>query len=88
MEINADIMIKATKVDGVYSDDPIKNPDAELYTKLSFDDAINKNLKVMDATAFTLCRDQNLPIAVFNINKKNALYNILVGHKEGSIVKN
>jgi uridylate kinase len=81
-------MIKATKVDGVYSEDPIKNPDAELYSKLSFDDAINKNLKVMDATAFTLCRDQNLPIAVFNINKKNALYNILVGHKEGSIVKN
>ena len=88
MEISADIMIKATKVDGVYSEDPIKNPDAELYSKLSFDDAINKNLKVMDATAFTLCRDQNLPIAVFNINKKNALYNILVGHKEGSIVKN
>ena len=86
MEINADVMIKATKVDGIFSDDPEKNPGAKLYKTVTFDEAINKNLKVMDATAFTLCRDQKLPIVVFNIFKENALKNILLGKEEGTLV--
>jgi uridylate kinase len=88
MEISADIMIKATKVDGIYSSDPIKNKNAKLFSSISFDEVINKNLKVMDATAFTLCRDQQLPIAVCNIFKKNALNNVLIGKQEGTLVKN
>jgi uridylate kinase len=88
MEISADIMIKATKVDGIYSSDPIKDKNAKLYSSISFDEVINKNLKVMDATAFTLCRDQQLPIAVFNIFKKNALNNVLIGKQEGTLVTN
>jgi len=86
MEINANIMIKATKVDGIFSDDPEKNSDAKMYKTVTFDEVINKNLKVMDATAFTLCRDQKLPIAVFNIFKENALKNILLGNEEGTLV--
>jgi len=86
MEINAQIMIKATKVDGIYSDDPVKNPSATKYTNVSFDEVIQKNLKVMDATAFTLCRDQKLPISVIDIFKKNALKNVLLGIKEGTLV--
>jgi len=86
MEINADIMIKATKVDGIYSDDPSKNKDAVMYKSVTFNEAIQKNLKVMDATAFTLCRDQKLPIAVFNIFKQDALKNILLGQDEGTRV--
>ena len=86
MEINADIMIKATKVDGIFSEDPEKNHKAKMYTQVTFDEVINKNLKVMDATAFTLCRDQKLPIAVFNIFKKNTLKIILLGKKEGTLV--
>ena len=86
MEINADIMIKATKVNGIYSDDPAKNKNAIMYKSVTFDEAIQKNLKVMDATAFTLCRDQKLPVAVFNIFKKDALQNILLGHDEGTRV--
>jgi uridylate kinase len=86
MEIDADVMIKATKVDGIFSDDPEKNPGAKFYKTVTFDEAINKNLKVMDATAFTLCRDQKLPIVVFNIFKENALKNILLGKEEGTLV--
>ena len=86
MEINAEIMIKATKVDGIYSEDPVKNPDAKQYKTITFDEAIQKNLKVMDATAFTLCRDQKLPIGVIDIFKENALKNILIGSEEGTLV--
>ena len=86
MEINAQIMIKATKVDGIYSDDPVKNPSATKYTNVSFDEVIQKNLKVMDATAFTLCRDQKLPISVIDIFKENDLKNVLLGIKEGTLV--
>ena len=86
MEINAEIMIKATKVDGIFSEDPEKNKNAKFYDNITFDEAINKNLQVMDATAFTLCRDQKLPIAVFNIFKKNALQKLLLGRKEGTLV--
>src|SRR6056300_259099 len=88
MEISADIMIKVTKVDGIYSSDLMKDNNAKLFSSISFDEAINKNLKVMDATAFTLCRDQKLPIAVCNIFKKNALNNVLIGKQEGPLVKN
>ena len=86
VEMNADIMIKATKVDGIYSEDPKKNPRAKRYEVVSFDEAIQKDLKVMDATALTLCRDQQLPIAVFNIFKSGALKNILLGQNEGTLV--
>ena len=86
VEMSADIMIKATKVDGIYSEDPKKNPKAKRYEVVSFDEAIQKDLKVMDATALTLCRDQQLPIAVFNIFKNGALKNILLGQNEGTLV--
>ena len=71
-EIDADIMIKATKVNGIYSDDPLKNPKAVKFDQISFDDVIDKKLKVMDATAFTLCREQSMPIGVINIFKQNS----------------
>lgn len=86
MEMNADIVLKATKVDGVYTDDPKIHPDAMRYKTLSFDEAIVKNLKVMDATALTLCRDQKLPISVFSIFKQGALKRVVMGEDEGTRV--
>ena len=86
MEMNVDIVLKATKVDGVYTDDPKTNPAATRYQKISFDEAISKNLKVMDATAFTLCRDQKLPICVFSIFKTGALRRVVMGEDEGTRV--
>lgn len=86
MEMNADIVIKATKVDGIYTDDPKINPDAMRYKTISFDEAIIKNLKVMDATALTLCRDQKLPISVFSIFKQGALRRVVMGEDEGTKV--
>jgi uridylate kinase len=86
LEINAEIVIKATKVDGIYTDDPKTNPEAMRYNKISFDEAITKNLKVMDATALTLCRDQNMPIAVFSIFKEGALQRVILGEDEGTFV--
>ncbi|HEY0841979.1 MULTISPECIES: UMP kinase [Methylotenera] len=86
MEINAEIVIKATKVDGVYTDDPKTNPEAMRYKTISFDEAISKNLKVMDATALTLCRDQKLPISVFSIFKQGALKKVVMGEDEGTMV--
>ena len=86
MEMNADVVIKATKVDGIYTDDPKTNPEAMRYKTISFDEAIIKNLKVMDATALTLCRDQKLPIVVFNIFKQGALKKVLMGEDEGTMV--
>lgn len=86
MEMNADIVIKATKVDGVYTDDPKTNPEAMRYKTISFDEAIIKNLKVMDATALTLCRDQKLPISVFSIFKQGALKKVVMGEDEGTMV--
>jgi uridylate kinase len=86
MEMNADIVVKATKVDGVYTDDPNKNPNATRYHRLSFDEAIQKDLKVMDATAFTLCRDQNMPLAVLSIFKPGALARFVAGEDEGTLV--
>jgi len=86
MEMNAEIVIKATKVDGVYTDDPKTNPEAMRYKTISFDEAIIKNLKVMDATALTLCRDQKLPISVFSIFKQGALKRVIMGEDEGTKV--
>src|SRR5436305_11112455 len=85
-EMGAEIVIKATKVDGVYTADPQRDPRAERYTRLSFDEAIIKNLKVMDATALTLCRDQKLPINVFSIFKNGALRRVVLGEDEGTLV--
>jgi len=85
-EMGCDIVLKATKVDGVYSADPKTNPQARRYARVSFDDAINQNLKVMDATALTLCRDQKLPINVFSIFKAGALKRVVLGEDEGTLV--
>jgi len=85
-EIGAQIVLKATKVDGVYSADPKKDPNAKLYREISFDEAIAKHLQVLDATAFALCRDQKLPIKVFNISKPGALKRVVQGHDEGTLV--
>jgi uridylate kinase len=86
MEMNVDIVLKATKVDGVYTDDPKTHPGATRYQKISFDEAISRDLKVMDATAFTLCRDQKLPICVFSIFKTGALRRVVMGEDEGTRV--
>jgi len=86
MEMNVDIVLKATKVDGVYTDDPKTHPDAMRYQRISFDEAIVKKLKVMDATALTLCRDQKLPICVFSIFKSGALTRVVLGEDEGTLV--
>jgi uridylate kinase len=85
-EMACDIVLKGTKVDGVYSADPKTNPQARRYARVSFDEAINRNLKVMDATALTLCRDQKLPIIVFNIFKAGALKRVVMGEDEGTLV--
>ena len=85
-EIGAEIVLKATKVDGVYTADPKKDPAAQLYSSISFDEAMSKNLQVMDATAFALCRDQKLPIKVFSIFKNGALRRVVLGADEGTLV--
>lgn len=86
MEMNADIVLKATKVDGIYTADPKKDPKATRYETVSFDEAIAKDLKVMDATALTLCRDQKMPISVFSIFKQGALKRVVMGEDEGTRV--
>ncbi len=85
-EIGAEVVLKATKVDGIYSSDPKKDPSATRYATISFDEAISKRLQVMDATAFALCRDQKLPIRVFSIVKPGALRNVVLGQDEGTLV--
>jgi uridylate kinase len=85
-EMNVELVIKATRVDGVYDDDPEKNPNARRYQSLTFDEAIVKNLKVMDATALTLCRDQKLPLNVMGILKPGALKRVIMGEGEGTLV--
>ena len=86
MEMGVEVVLKATKVDGIYTDDPERNPAATRYDTLTFDEAVNKQLKVMDATALTLCRDQNLPIRVFSIFKPGALKRVVTGEAEGTLV--
>jgi uridylate kinase len=85
-EMGAEVVLKATKVDGVYSADPKKDASAVCYASISFDDALARNLQIMDATAFALCRDQRLPIRVFNINKPGALLRVVMGEDEGTLV--
>ena len=85
-EMGAEIVLKGTKVDGVYTADPKKDKGAKRYERLTFDEAIQRNLKVMDATALTLCRDQKLPVNVFSIFKKDALRRVVAGEDEGTLV--
>ncbi len=85
-EIGAQIVLKATRVDGVYNADPKKDPTATRYSRISFDEAIIRNLQVLDATAFALCRDQKLPIRVFSIFKAGALKRVVMGEDEGTLV--
>jgi uridylate kinase len=86
IEIEADVVLKATKVDGVYTADPVKDPTATRYTRLSFDEVLEKQLGVMDMTAICLTRDHNMPVRVFNMNKPGALVNLVVGGDEGTLI--
>ncbi|HUS73696.1 MAG TPA: UMP kinase [Sedimentisphaerales bacterium] len=86
LELKADLVIKATKVDGVYSDDPKKNPDAQLFEELSYDDVLRKNLKVIDHSAISLCRDNNIPIIVLNIFKKGNITKAFCGEQVGTLI--
>ncbi|MHB8353783.1 MAG: UMP kinase [Burkholderiales bacterium] len=88
VEMSAEVVLKGTKVDGIYTADPHKDPQARRYERLTFEEAIVNNLKVMDATALTLCRDQNLPICVFSIFKPGALKRVVMGEAEGTFVTN
>jgi uridylate kinase len=87
IEIGAQVMVKATKVDGIYSDDPVTNPEAEFYPRLSYDRALREGLKVMDATAVVLCRDNKMPLRVMNINEPGALLRLVQGEDVGSLVE-
>jgi len=87
IEIGADLVLKATKVDGVYSDDPLKNPDATLYSHLTYDAVLDKKLGVMDLTAICLCREHRMPLRVFRMSKPGALLNIVVGGDEGTLIE-
>ena len=86
IEVGADIVLKATKVDGIYSDDPIKNPDAIRYDFLTYRDVLSKGLQVMDSTAICLCQDQDMPLQVFNMAEPDALKKIVMGERVGTIV--
>ncbi len=89
VEIKSDVILKGTRVDGVYCDDPEKNPEASKFDTVSFDEVYRKKLKVMDMTAFTICYENNMPIIVFNMGKKNNLSKIVIeGKNVGTIVKN
>lgn len=86
VEIGADVLLKGTRVDGVYTADPEKDPNAVKFEKISFDDAYSKNLKIMDMTAFTLCKENNMPILVFDMNTKGNLAKVVSGENVGTIV--
>jgi uridylate kinase len=87
IEIKADVILKGTRVDGIYNSDPEKNPDAIRYESISFSDVISQNLKVMDMTAFTLCQENNLPIIVFDMNRRGNLLNVVSGKHVGTLVQ-
>jgi uridylate kinase len=87
VEIEADVLLKGTRVDGVYSADPEKDPSATKYNEITFDDAISKNLRVMDQTAFSMCLENKLPIIVFNMNEKGNLKRVIMGESIGTLVK-
>lgn len=86
VEVNADVMLKGTKVDGIYSADPVKVPDAKRYERLTYDEALQRDLKVMDATAIVMCRENEMPLQVFNINTPGDLQRIVCGENVGTIV--
>lgn len=86
IEINADVILKGTRVDGIYTQDPEKDPNAEKYDNISFDDVYSNGLNVMDMTAFTLCKENNLPIIVFNMNKEGNLKKLIQGEQVGTVV--
>jgi uridylate kinase len=88
IEISADVILKGTRVDGVYNSDPEKNKKAIKFDSILFSEVISKNLKVMDSTAFTLSQENNLPIIVFNMNKPGNLFKLINGEKIGTIIKN
>ena len=87
VEMGANIMLKGTRVDGVYTADPEKDKNAKRYDQITFDEAIEKNLRIMDATAFALCRENKLPLMVFDMNKKGNLQKLISGEKIGTLVK-
>jgi uridylate kinase len=87
IEMEADVMLKGTRVDGVYSSDPEKDPGAERYDEITFNEALEKELRVLDLTAFTMCKENALPIIVFNMNKKGNLRKLISGEKIGTLVK-
>ena len=87
IEINADVVLKATKVDGVYSADPMLDPSAELFSNLTYDQVLDKKLGVMDLTAICLCREHNMPLRVFRMSKQGALLNLVVGGDEGTLIE-
>jgi uridylate kinase len=86
IEINAELLLKATKVNGVYSDDPMRNPNASRYTRLTFDRVLSDKLNVMDATAIVMCRDNRLPLRVFNLNNSGDLTRVVRGEDVGTLV--
>lgn len=88
VEINADVLLKGTRVDGVYTADPEKDPQAKKYAQITFEEAYDKKLKIMDMTAFTLCQENNLPILVFDMNTKGNLLKVVEGENIGTIVTN
>jgi len=87
IEVDAEVVLKATKVDGIYSADPMKFPDAIRYDRLSYDEVLDKKLEVMDLTAICLCRDHNMPVRVFEMEKRGALLNIVRGGDEGTLIQ-
>ena len=87
IEIDADVVLKATKVDGVYTADPFKDPHAEKFDHLTYDEVLDRKLGVMDLTAICLCRDHKMPLRVFNMNKPGALLNIVHGGAEGTLIE-
>jgi len=86
MEIKADAILKATKVDGIYDADPVQVKDAHMFDRISYMDVLKKGLKVMDSTAISLCKDNNLPIVIFNLNKRGNIRRVVTGEKIGSLV--
>lgn len=86
-EINADLLLKATKVDGIYSEDPVKNPQASRYARVTFDEAISRKLGVMDTTALVMCRENNIPLRIFNIFNEGDLIRIVMGEDIGSFIE-
>ncbi len=87
VEIGADVILKGTRVDGVYNDDPEKNPQAVKFAEITFDEAYDNGLKIMDMTAFTLCKENNMPVLVFDMNKPGNLKKVIAGDKIGTIIR-